>query len=83
MSARLMLAAGAMMLAACATQPPATTAAAPDEPDIKDTRCLQHTGSRTLREGRCAIGPGRVYSASDLNRTGGITLQESLDRLLP
>lgn len=46
--------------------------------------CLRLTGTRIRPPaGRCASGPGRVYSREELDRTGAIDLSDALRRLDP
>lgn len=62
---------------------PARTA---DRPRI-DPHCLQHTGTRIqpskTKQGRCALGPGRVYTSDDINRTGETSVADALRKLDP
>lgn len=82
MTARWILAIGALsLLSACASQPGASKAVA--EQEVPDKHCLKYTGSRAKPADRCAIAIGRVFTPGDLNRTGGISVEESLDRLIP
>ena len=56
-----------------------------------DRHCLRATGSRTVAMQntrseagkRCAIGPGRVHTSEDLQRTGATSLGDALRRLEP
>lgn len=59
---------------------------------IADRHCLRATGSRIVARQnaqagkvgkRCAIGPGRVHTSEDLERTGASSLGEALRRLEP
>ena len=59
---------------------------------IADRLCLRATGSRivamqntkTDKAGQhCAIGPGRVHTSEDLERTGATSLGDALRRLEP
>lgn len=66
----------------CAAAPAAHLGA--DTPRLADTGCLRSTGTHIpLREGRCALLAGRVYSRSDIHRTGASTTAEALQRLDP
>lgn len=82
MPTRVILAAGILvLLSACASQPGGDKAVA--APRVDDARCLKYTGSRAKAKDQCAIASGRVFTVGDLNRTGGISVQESLHRLIP
>ena len=59
---------------------------------IADRHCLRATGSRIVamqntradKAGQqCAIGPGRVHTSEDLERTGATSLGDALRRLEP
>jgi len=53
-----------------------------DTPRLPDTGCLRSTGTHIpLREGRCSLLAGRVYSRADIYRTGASTTAEALQRL--
>lgn len=46
--------------------------------------CLQYTGSRIRPPaGRCTHPSGRVYSREDIERAGGVDLNDALRRLDP
>ena len=73
--------AAALLLAACASQPPSRKDAA-----LEDTprHCLRSTGTQLpLREGQCVNGPGRVVTREDLERSGASSTAEALNRILP
>ncbi|MFP7722692.1 hypothetical protein [Lysobacter sp. A3-1-A15] len=52
-----------------------------------DRNCMRHTGTRihtrtTREKGRdCVMANGRVYSRSDLERTGSVDMADALRRL--
>ena len=59
---------------------------------LADRHCVRATGSRilTMQNTRadkgskhCAIGPGRVHTSEDLERTGASNLGDALRRLEP
>ena len=69
-----------------ATTADANQTKAGEKPRI-DPNCLQHTGTRLAprkdKQGRCAPGPGRVYSSDDIARTGETNVADALRKLDP
>lgn len=54
------------------------------ESNAEKPSCLQYTGSRIRPPaGQCAPSRGRVYSREDIERTGGVNLNDALRRLDP
>jgi hypothetical protein len=75
--------AAAALLAACATQPAGQASVAPDARSAPP-HCLRETGSRLPARGHsCGATPGRVYTQEDLQRAGGIDLNQALHNLGP
>jgi len=70
----------AMVLAACASQPNASRATA-DKVAKPEPRCLRETGSKVKRD--ACLASGRVVTREQLERTGGATLSEALNRVSP
>lgn len=78
---RLSVLAVPLALAACASQP------GPRETDkagmlAGESRCLRETGSRMQRDGKC-VASGRVVTREELERSGGISTGEALNRVSP
>ena len=78
--------ASAILLAACASQPATTLApssvakAAPKERPY----CLRSTGTLlAVPEGKCIVARGRVITREELERSGGSTLLDALNRVVP
>ena len=70
----------AVSVVGCAATP--GTGFGADTPRSADTRCLRSTGTHIpLREGRCSLLAGRVFSRADLARTGASTTADALQRL--
>lgn len=69
-----------LLVAACASQPAATTAAVKKP----SPHCLRSTGTRLeVPEGKCVAGHGRVVTREELERSGGITTSDALNRVAP
>jgi hypothetical protein len=71
------------VLAGCATAQAPLDVASRTATPARKLDCLT-TGTRiALKEGQCALVPGRAYSQDDLERTGSIDTSEALRRLDP
>lgn len=70
-----------------ATTADASQTKAIDDKQRTDPNCLQHTGTRIAprkdKQGRCALGPGRVYTNDDIARTGETNVADALRKLDP
>lgn len=86
----------ALPMAAAAQQsaPARQTAATADASQAKaddqqriDPNCPQQTGTRIAprkdKQGRCVLGPGRVYTSDDIARTGETNVADALRKLDP
>jgi hypothetical protein len=68
------------LLAGCAVTPAESLNA---DAALK-TKCEMPTGTYIrMKSDRCSMLPGRVYSQSDIERTGALTVAEALQRLDP
>jgi hypothetical protein len=79
-SARVPLLACAIAVAGCANQP------APERVAARDPKpyCLRETGTKlAVPEGKCGPGQGRSVTREELEQSGGMTVSDSLNRVVP
>lgn len=73
----------ALVLSACAGNPPANKATADKSTAEAESRCPKETGSHIRREGESCSHPGRVVTREEIERTGSTNVGDALRKTDP